>query len=110
MLWGEAMGYVAIWSQQQAGAQHPYEINGEATAFLTSPIPPLERMLLDKTQIQTSLLRHHVEEAGEILIPDNAKPLWTAGWVLRLCWESTSYCSNQDVVQLPTLFLNLQHK
>lgn len=110
MLWGEVMGYVAIWSQQQAGAQHPYDINGEATAFLTSPIPPLERMLLDKTQIQTSLLGHHVEEAGEILIPDNAKPLWTAGWVLRLCWESTSYCSNQDVVQLPTLFLNLQHK
>lgn len=27
-----------------------------------------------------------------------------------VCWEKKSYCSNQDLVQLPTLFLNLQHK
>lgn len=89
---------------------HTYKINGEATSLAASLLPPLEGMLFNKTQIQATLLRYHVKKVGKILIVDNGKPLWTAGWVLCLCWENKSYGSNQDLLQLPALFLNLQHK
>lgn len=75
-------GLPAIWSRQQAGAQHPDEIDGEVVALLATPLPPMERMLFGKTQIQATLLRRDVEKDGKILILDDVKPLWTAGWVL----------------------------
>lgn len=105
------MGYLAISSQQQTGPQHLDEINGEVAALLLIAAPLLPRKgwssaIPKSKQLCSDVM---VEEDVKILILDNVKPLWSAE-SCGVCWEKKSYCSNQDLVQLPTLFLNLQHK